>query len=80
LIIGDSGAQRWPVEERFSCSEAYTVRWCGAAVSENVGISSIKAGEKPARQKFKGSWATIIVSGLGDPKSRPKGVGDGRNG
>jgi len=68
------------VEERFSCAEAYAVRRCGAAGSENVGMSSIKAGVKPARRKFKVSWATIIVSGLGDPKPRPKGVGDGRNG
>ena len=68
------------VEEHFSCAEAYTVRWCGAAGSENAGISSMKAGENPARRKFKVSWATIFDPGLGDPKLRPKGVGDGRAG
>ena len=68
------------VEEHFSSAEAYAVRRRGVAGSENVGISSKKAGEKPARRKFKVSWATMIGSGLGDPKSRPKGVGDGRAG
>ena len=68
------------VEEHSSGVEAYTARWRGAAGSENVGISSKKAGENPARRKFKVSWATIIDSGLGDPKPRPKGVGDGLDG
>ena len=77
LVIGYSSAQRWPVEEHFSCAEAYTARWCGAAGSENVGISSKKTGENPVRRKLKDSWATTFDSGLGDPKPRPKGVGDG---
>ena len=68
------------VEEHSSRAEAYTVRWRGAAGSENVGISSRKAGENPARRKLKVSWATTIDSGLGDPKPRPKGVGDGLDG
>ena len=68
------------VEEHSNCAEAYTARWRGAVGSENVGISSKKAGEDPARRKLKGSWATTIDSGLGDPKPRPKGVGDGRDG
>jgi len=68
------------VEEHSSSTEAYTARWRGAAGSENVGISSIKAGENPARQKLKVSWATTIDPGWGDPKPRPKGVGDGRDG
>ena len=68
------------VEEHSNSTEAYTVRWRGAVGSENVGISSKKAGEKPAHRKFKVSWATMIDSGLGDPKPRPKGVGDGRAG
>ena len=50
----------------------------GADGSENVGISSKKAGENPAHRKPKVSWATQIVPGLGDPKPRPKGVGDGQ--
>jgi hypothetical protein len=68
------------VEEHFSSVEAYAVRQRGAAGRENVGMSSMKAGENPARQKFKVSWATIFDSGLGDPKPRPKGVGDGLDG
>jgi len=51
------------VEERSSCAEAYTVRWRGAAGSENVGMSSKKTGENPVRRKFKGSWATIFDPG-----------------
>ena len=80
MIIGDSRAQLWPVEEHSSGAEAYTARRRGAAGSENVGISSMKAGENPARRKLKVSWATTIDPGLGDPKSRPKGVDDGRDG
>ena len=68
------------VEEHFSSVEAQAARPRGAAGRENVGISSKKADEKSARRKFKVSWATIIVPGLGDPKLRPKGVGDGRDG
>ena len=68
------------VEEHSSGAEAYIAKWCGAAGSENVGISSMKAGENPARRKFKVSWATTIDPGLGDPKLRPKGVGDGPDG
>ena len=68
------------VEEHFSSDEAYAVRQCGAAGRENVGMGSIKAGETPARRKFKVSWATIFDSGLGDPKPRPTGVGDGIDG
>ncbi len=30
-------------------------------------MSSMKAGEKPAHQKSKVSWATLIDPGLGDP-------------
>ena len=31
--------------------------------SENAGMSSDKAGEKPARRKPKGSWARLIRPG-----------------
>ena len=50
----------------------------GADGSENVGISSTKAGENPAHRKPKVSWATKIDPGLGDPKPRLKSVGDGQ--
>ena len=45
--------------------------------SENVGMSSKKAGENPAHRKSKVSWATTIDPGLVGPKARPKGVVDG---
>ena len=48
--------------------------------SENVGISSKKAGENPAHRKSEVSWATRIDPGLVGPKARPKGVVDGRAG
>ena len=66
------------VEERSVCAEVVTVRCGGAYRSENVGISSIKAGENPAHRKRKVSWATQIDPGLGGPKARPKGVVDGQ--
>ena len=65
------------VEEHSICAEVVLVRDDGAYGSENVGISSKKAGEKPAHRKSKVSWATIVDPGLGDPKTRPKGVADG---
>ncbi len=43
----------------------------GGLGSENVGISSTKAGDNPAHRKSKGSWATQIVPGLVGPKARP---------
>ena len=54
-------------------------RTAGADRSENVGISSKKTGENPVHRKPKVSWATKIDPGLGDPKPRPKGVGDGHS-
>ena len=65
------------VEERSMRSEVVPARDGGAHGSENVGISSNKTGEKPVHRKPKVSWATIVVPGLGDPKTRPKGVADG---
>ena len=56
-----------------------TVRTCGQYTSENVGMSSKKAGENPAHRKPKVSWATQIDPGLVDPKSRPQGVGPMEN-
>ena len=45
--------------------------------SENVGMSSKKAGANPAHRKSQVSWATRIDPGLVGPKARPKGVVDG---
>ena len=39
----------------------------GAYGSENAGVSSDKAGEKPARRKPKGSCPRIIRAGLVGP-------------
>jgi len=41
-------------------------------------MSSTNSGENPEHRKLKVSWATQIVSGLGGPKSKPKGVSDGQ--
>ena len=41
-------------------------------------MSSENAGEKPARRKPKVSWGRFVRPGLGDPKSRPRGVDDGQ--
>ena len=46
------------------------MRLGGAMRSENVGMSSKKAGENPAHRKSKGSWATQIDPGLVGPKAR----------
>ena len=65
------------VEERSEGGEVGPVRAGGALGSENVGTSSITAGENPAHRKPKGSWAPQIDPGLVGPKARPKGVADG---
>ena len=67
------------VEERCVRVEAGSVRACGLHTSENVGISNIYRGENPLRRISKVSWATIVVPGLVDPKSRPQGVGPMEN-
>ena len=59
------------VEERSKSAEAHAVRRSGGFRRENVDMSSIKAGENPAHQKFKVSWATQIDPGLVGPKTRP---------
>ncbi len=41
-------------------------------------MSSENADENSARRKPKGSWGRFVRPGLGDPKLRPKGVGDGQ--
>ena len=42
---------------------SHTVRSGGAYRSENVGISSEKAGENPARRKPKVSWGRLVRPG-----------------
>src|SRR5262249_31805144 len=44
----------------------------------NAGMSSVKAGEKPAHRQPEGSSGRVIRGGLGGPKPRPRGVGDGQ--
>jgi hypothetical protein len=41
-------------------------------------MSSENVGEKPTRRKSKVSWGRFVRPGSGDPKLRPKGVGDGQ--
>ena len=55
------------VEEHFQFAEAYGASQCGGLGSENVGMSSKKAGENPAHRKPKVSWAMIVNPGLGGP-------------
>ena len=54
------------------------MRTTGRSGSENPGKSSENAGKNLARRKSKVSWGRFVRSGLGDPKLRPKGVGDGQ--
>ena len=68
------------VEDYFSRDEAVPARDGGLTGSTNVGISSKNRGESPRHRKPKVSWATRIDPGLVDPKTRPKGVADGRAG
>ena len=50
----------------------------GATTSANAGMSSVKADEKSAHRKPEGSSGRVIRGGLGGPKPRPQGVGDGQ--
>ena len=54
------------------------MRSTGRSRSENVGTSSDKTGEKPVRRKPEVSWGRLILPGLVGPKSRSKGVGEGK--
>ena len=67
------------VEECCMRVEAGSVRARGLHTSKNVGISNIYRGENPLRRISKVSWATIVVPGLVDPKSRPQEVGPMEN-
>jgi len=51
----------------------------GPPGSANAGMSSVKAGENPARRKPQGSGGRIVRSGLVGPKARPCGVADGQS-
>ena len=62
------------VEECCVQAEAGSVRTRGQCTSKNVGISNIYRGENPLRRISKGSWATIVVPGLVEPKSGPQRV------
>ena len=58
-------------------AEVEPARVGGAHGSENVGMSSMKQGEKPCHRKPKVSWAMIVNPGLVGPKARLKSVVDG---
>ena len=77
MIIRISSRSDDLVGEHSICAEVGPARAGGADGRENVGMSSKKAGENPAHRKSKVSWATIVDPGLGGPKPRPFGVGDG---
>ena len=54
------------------------MRSAGRSRIENVGTSSDKTGEKPARRKPKVSWGRLILPGLVGPKLRSRDVGEGK--
>ena len=54
------------------------MRLGGAHRSENVGTSSEIEVKNFDTDLSEVSWATVFVSGLVGPKSRPKGVDDGQ--
>ena len=51
------------VEERSVCLRRRLVRVAGGIGSANADMSSVNAGEKPARRKPKVSCATLIGAG-----------------
>ena len=67
IFYGTIGA----VEEHSQGIEAVPIRSRGALGRDYVGMSSDKAGGKPARRKPKGSRGRLIRPGLVDPKERP---------
>jgi len=50
----------------------------GGLGSANAGMSSVKAAANAAHRKPKGSYGRALRVGLGGPKPRPQGVGDGQ--
>ena len=67
------------VGERSTLGRSRTVRSGGRSGSDYAGMSSEKIRGKRIRRKSKVSWGRLIRPGLVDPKSRPKGVDDGRS-
>ena len=61
------------VEEYSQSVEVGPVRADGVLRSKNVGMSSKKAGEKPARLKSKVSWAMVVNPGLVGPNHFTEG-------
>jgi len=57
------------VEERSSQRRSRTVKFGGAAGSENVGMSNLNSGENPEHRKPKVSYAMTISVGLVGPKA-----------
>ena len=62
----------YSVGEHWNLRQRWWVTIAGAISKENVGISNDKAGEKPARQKSKVSWSTLIGSGLAGSLGKPE--------
>ncbi len=75
---GDVGGRRGVVGERPRRRGSRTGRCGGAPGSANAGMSSVKADAKSAHRKPKGSYGRVVRVGLGGPKPRPQGVGDGQ--
>src|SRR5947209_869771 len=68
----------WVVGERPQRRRSRSGRNGGGLGSANAGMSSVKADAKSAHRKPKGSYARVVRVGLGGPKPRPQGVGDGQ--
>ncbi len=66
------------VGERSLRRRSLSGSWGGAQGRANAGMSSVKADEKSAHRKPEGSSGRVIRGGLGGPKPRPQGVGDGQ--
>ena len=67
------------VGERSIVLRRQTEKTAGGTRSDYAGISSAKIREKRILRKPKVSWGRLIHPGLVDPKSRPKGVDDGKS-
>lgn len=55
------------VDECSGGRRRYTVRYIGGNRSKNAGMSNEKAGENPARRKYKVSWVKVVFPGLAGP-------------
>ena len=74
----EGGSAQAVVGERSCQRRSQLERAGGAAGSANAGMSSVKADEKSAHRNPEGSSGRVIRGGLGGPKPRPQGVGDGQ--